>query len=129
MVSKAQIIDRLKHFGYTATDEDYEHIEFEIEKICNYVLNYCNITEIPAIVEPRIIDRICGEFLFYKKNAGVLTNFNYDAVVKEIKEGDTSLKYAVGQDGDTPESRFDAMVRHLERGFDKWITPHRRIRW
>lgn len=129
MVSKEQIIKRLKHFGYTAELEDHEHIEFELNKICNYVLNYCNITEIPEIVEPRIIDRVCSEFLFYKKNSGTLNGFNYEVVTKEISEGDTTIKYAVGQGEDTPESRFDAMVRQLERGFDKWITPHRRLRW
>jgi hypothetical protein len=72
---------------------------------------------------------VCGEFLYYKKNSGELEGFNYDAVIKQIKEGDTSITYAVGQGEDTPENRFDAFVKQLERGYDKWITPHRRLRW
>jgi len=100
-----------------------------LNKTLNYVKNYCHITTIPDILEPRIIDRTCADFLFYKKNSGSLEGFNYDAVIKSIKEGDTQIQYAVGQGEDTPENRFDTFVKSLERGFDKWITPHRRLRW
>ena len=129
MVTNEHIVKRLGQLGYTATDEDSAIIDFELEKILNYVMNYCNITEIPDILDPRIIDRICGEFLFYQKNSGNLEGFDYDAVIKEIKEGDTTLKYATGSDGDTAESRFDKFLNKMERGFDKWITPYRKLRW
>jgi hypothetical protein len=129
MVTIESIIKRLGQLGYVATEEDRDIIEFELEKILNYVKNYCNITEIPEILEPRIVDRVSGEFLFYQKNSGNLTGFDYDAVIKEIKEGDTDIKYAIGQEADTPESRFDSMVKQLERGMDKWLTKFRRIRW
>ena len=129
MVAFEHIVKRLAQLGYVVEDSDHDSIEFELDKIMNYVKNYCNITEIPTIVEPRMIDRVCSEFLFYKKNSGALEGFNYDAVIKSIKEGDTTITYAVGQGEDTPESRFDAFVKSLERGFDKWITPYRRLRW
>lgn len=129
MVVLSDVVKRLGQLGYSATEEDYETIEFELNKILNYVKNYCNITTIPEILDPRIIDRVCGDFLFYKKNSGSLDGFNYDTVIKSIKEGDTTITYAVGQGEDTPENRFDAFVKSLERGFDKWITPHRRLRW
>lgn len=129
MVERNKVIARLKHLGYTATEDDNDRIDYELQLVTNYTLNYCNITEIPPIVEPKLIDRVCSYFLFFKKNSGSLENFNYDAVIKEIKEGDTTVKYAVGQGEDTPENRFDSFVKQLERGYDKWITPHRRIRW
>ena len=123
------ITARLKHLGYIVVDDDIPQLKFELEKIENYVLNYCNITTIPQILYLRIVDRVACEFLFYKKNSGELTDFDYDAVIKEVKEGDTTLKYATGADGDTVESRFDKFLNKLERGFDKWITPHRKLRW
>lgn len=129
MVVRADVIDRLNQLGYTAAEADGRHIDYELEKITNYTLNYCNITTVPAIIEKRLIDRVCGEFLYYKKNSGELEGFNYDAVIKQIKEGDTSISYAVGQGENTPENRFDAFVKQLERGYDKWIAPHRRMRW
>lgn len=129
MVERQDVIDRLDQLGYMATADDNDQIDFELQKIVNYTLNYCNIQEVPTIVEPRLIDRVCGEFLYYKKNSGSLEGFSYDAVIKQIKEGDTSITYAVGQGEDTPENRFDSFVKQLERGYDKWITPHRKLRW
>ena len=129
MVSREQIVKRLEMLGYVATMDDNDHIEYELNKTLNYVKNYCNITTIPEILDPRIIDRVCSDFLYYKKNSGSLKGFNYDVVIKSIKEGDTTIQYAVGQGEDTPENRFDSFVKQLERGYDKWITPHRRIRW
>lgn len=129
MVVRENVIKRLGQLGYKVTDADYEQIDFEIDKTLNYVRNFCNIQIIPDILDLRIVDRVCGDFLYYKKNSGMLDGFNYDAVIKSIKEGDTQIQYAVGQGEDTPENRFDAFVKALERGFDKWITPHRRLRW
>ena len=129
MVTREQVIDRLNHLGYSATEDDYDAIEYELNEVINYTLNYCNITEVPEIVEPRLIDKVCSYFLYYKKNSGSLEGFNYDAVIKEIKEGDTTIKYATGQGEDTPENRFDGLVKKLELTYDKWITPHRRLRW
>lgn len=129
MVTRENVISRLTQLGYTVLADDYTQIDFELDKIINYTLNYCNIREVPEIVELRLIDRVCSEFLFYKKNSGSLNGFNYEAVIKQIKEGDTSITYAVGQGEDTPENRFDAFVKQLERGYDKWLVPHRRLRW
>ena len=129
MVTTQNIVNRLAQLGYTVTTADEEQVSFELKKITNYVMNYCNITTIPEILDLRIIDRVCSEFLFYKKNSGTLVGFDYDAVLRQLSEGDTTISYAVGQGEDTPENRFDAFVNKLERGFDKWITPYRKLRW
>lgn len=130
MVDREQIVNRLKQLGYTATEADNDQIDFELTKIRNYVINnFTRNEKIPEILDPRIVDRVCCDFLYYKKNSGSLEGFNYDVVIKQIKEGDTTISYAVGQGEDTPENRFDAFVKSLERGFDKWCTPHRRLIW
>ena len=129
MVELQNVSERLTQLGYISSAEDNKQLNFELKKTLNYVMNFCNITTIPEILDPRIIDRVCADFLYYKKNSGSLEGFNYEAVIKSIKEGDTQIQYAVGQGEDTPENRFDAFVKSLERGFDKWLTPHRRLRW
>lgn len=130
MVDRKDIIDRLDQLGYTASESDYAQIDFELTKIINYVINnFTRTPDIPEILYPRIVDRVCSDFLYYKKNSGSLKGFNYDVVIKSIKEGDTTIQYAVGQGEDTPENRFDAFIKQLERGFDKWCTPHRRLQW
>lgn len=130
MVTIEQVIDRLKQFGYEVTNElDMLQVQFELTTTLNYVYNYCNIKTIPELLDNRIIDRACAYFLFNKKNSGTLEGFDYDTVIKQIKEGDTTIQYATGQGEDTPENRFDSFVKQLERGFDKWLTPHRALRW
>ena len=129
MVTREKVISRLDQLGYKTTPEDYNHIDFEMETVINYAKNYCNVTELPTILDNSMIDRICSYFLFNKKNSGSLEGFNYENVIKSIKEGDTTITYAVGQGEDTPENRFDSFVKQLQRGFDKWLTPHRALRW
>lgn len=129
MVDRESVIDRLTQFGYTPSEADYPQLDFELNEVLDYVHNYCNILTIPEILDHRIIDRVCSQFLFNKKNSGTLEGFDYEIPIKQIKEGDTTLQYAVGQGEDTAENRFDALVKQLERGFDKWLTPHRRLRW
>lgn len=129
MVTIDQIIERLKYLGYTYVDDDFDAVNFELNKTINYVVNNFTRGNVPDVLDPRIIDYVCSQFLYYKKNCGSLDGFNYDAVVKQIKEGDTTIQYAVGQGEDTPENRFDTFVKSLERGFDKWCTPHRRLQW
>ena len=129
MVTRDKVIERLDKLGYTIKSADYETVDFELTTILNYVKNYCNITDIPEILDNRITDRVCGAFLFNQKNAGKLEGFNYETAIKQLKEGDTTVQYAVGQGEDTPENRFDNLVKQLERGFDKWLTPHRALRW
>jgi hypothetical protein len=129
LVTREKVIARLKQLGYTPTETDWEHIDYELDMVLNYVKNYCNRIDIPEILDNRINDKVCSTFLYYKKNSGSLEGFNYDAVIKSVKEGDTTITYAVGQGEDTPENRFDSFVKQLERGFDKWITPHRALRW
>lgn len=128
MVSRDDVIRRLKDFGYEATDADNDHIDFNLSQIIDYVYNFCHITEIPELLDSRIIDRVCAMFLFEKKNSGTLENFDYEIPIKQIKEGDTTLQYSVDGE-DTPENRFDSLVNRLERGFDKWLTHFRRLDW
>lgn len=129
MVTREDIIERLAQLGYTAVEADYAQIDFELKQVCDYVLNYCNISEIPEIIDYRLIDRVCAKFLFNKKNSGTLTGFNYEIAIRKIKEGDTTVDYATGSSDVSVESRFDKLVNALERGFDKWLVPFRKIHW
>lgn len=129
MVTRQDIIDRLGQLGYEAMESDNDFIDFELLKYTNYTLNYCNITEVPEIVEPRLIDRICSEILMFLNDSGKLIGFDFDIAVKKIKEGDTTIDYSIGAGEKTPEARFNEMVKMLERGYDKWLTKFRKLIW
>lgn len=132
MISYPQVAERFQMLGFTVTEADKPAIEFEMRLILNYVINYCNFTseaDIPSILDYRIIDRICAEYLKKQKNSGNLEGFDYEGFVKTIKEGDTQIQFGNSSDGETPESRFDDLVDDMERGFDKWISLHRKLKW
>lgn len=132
MVILSQVTNRLTQLGFTPTITDEPQIQFELDLILDYIVNYCNFndrTDIPQILDKRIIDRVCSEYLLKKKNSGQLQGFDYEAAVKTIKEGDTQIQFGTENDGDTPESRFDKFVDYMQRGFDKWLTHWRRLRW
>lgn len=125
-------IARLEQFGYEMNyGLDEPDIQFEIDKFLDYAVNYCNLEsadQLPDILTKRTIDRICAEFLFFKKNCGQLVDFDYDRVVKSIEQGDTKVTFALSE-ASTDESRFDDFVNYLTKGYDKWLAKHRVIKW
>jgi len=125
-------IARLKQFGYEVSEDDKTTVQFELDKLIAYTVNYCNlasVSQLPDVLALRVIDRVCSEFLFYKKNTGQLTDFDYSLATKSIEQGDTKVTFAVGQDGSTNESRFDRAVDYMQKGYDKWICKYRVMRW
>lgn len=122
------IKNRLASFGYTLLDTDSFALEFVIDKVENKIKNECSITEIPDGLYQVEIDRICGEFLFAKKQSGQLTEYNFDLIEKQIQDGDTSVTYAV-EAGQTPEQRFDKLVRSLMDTGKGEFASFRRLRW
>ena len=125
-----QIVERLNDFGYTAFEADKHSIEFLIKKWSEYVLDFCNLETLPVGVETKLVDKICGEFLYYKKNSGQLgENYDFEAPAKIIKEGDTSITMSYGEGGKTPEQRFDNMLTSLMQSFDKNLVKYRRFAW
>ena len=124
------ITKRLADFGYTVLPADAHAIDFLIEKWSDYVLDFCNITTIPDGAKTKLVDKICGEFLYHKKNSGQLgDDFDFEAPAKIIKEGDTSITMSYGEGGKTPEQRFDNMLTSLMQSFDKNLVKYRRMAW
>ena len=129
-ITPNDVISRLEMLGYVVKSEDMKAINYELNKAVAYALNYCNIEYVPTIVNYKIIDVVASWFLYFKKNSGQLEGFNYDAVIRQIKEGDTTLTYGTyASSGETEETRFDKFVKQLKQTLDKWLTPYRRLRW
>ena len=122
------IKNRLKFFGYTLLESDSLALKFVIDKVENKIKNECSITEIPDGLYQVEIDRICGEFLFAKKQSGQLTEYDFDLIEKQIQDGDTSVTYAV-EAGQTPEQRFDKLVKSLMDTGKGEFASFRRLRW
>lgn len=126
-----RIKDRLQSLGYTVKDSDDIAINFAMQKVENTIKNDCNVSAIPDGLMNIAIDMVVGEFLMSKKTFAPndLLNFNLDAAIKQIQEGDTNISFAVGEGSKTDEQRLDGFIDYLlNYGRDEFIT-YRRFRW
>lgn len=124
----SMVKERLKSLGYIAKPEEELVLNFCIQKVEREIKNECNIALIPDGLQGVAIDMTCGEFLFGAKSTGQLAEFDFDAVVKSIDEGDIKVSFAIS-DGSTTEQRFDRFVAYLlSRGKEEFMT-YRRMSW
>nr|DAS85210.1 MAG TPA: head to tail adaptor [Caudoviricetes sp.] len=126
-----RIKERLQSIGYAVKDSDDIAINFAMQKVENTIKNDCNISAIPDGLMNIAIDMVVGEFLMSKKTFAPddLLNFNLDAAIKQIQEGDTNISFAVGEGSKTDEQRLDSFIDYLlNYGRDEFIT-YRRFRW
>lgn len=117
---------RLQSLGYTVTDSDQYALEFAIEKTTWAIINACNVSAVPDGLRNIAVDMACGEFLSIKKATGQLPeDFDAEAAVKSIKEGDTQVTYAVGD----MAAPFDWLVDYLTSQGKSQFVHYRRLSW
>ena len=120
---------RLQMLGYTATDNDISMINWEIGKAERYIMNFCNITEVPNELFEVLVDMVCAVILMTKKVTGALVDYDFSAAVKAIQEGDAKVEYAVGDGSQTPEQRFDILMNKLANPPVSILIRYRRLQW
>lgn len=127
-----QVKERLRALGIALSNEpgnvDVVLLTFSIDKVTNHIKAKTNQSEIPPGLHEVAIDMVIGDFLYAKKSMGMLNieTLNFDVMEKSIKEGDTSVEYAVSDN--TAETRFETFLltlRHNEVDF----THYKRLRW
>ena len=120
------VVKRLESLGYLVDDVlDEWLINFALEKVTDEIENKCNITGIPDGIYHVAVDMVCGEFLAVKKSSGQLTDFDVEEAVKQIKEGDTTITYAVADGAIT----LDSLIKLLRTSGDSQFVKYRRLAW
>lgn len=126
MLIKSMVLERLISLGCNG-GSDLLAIDFCIQKVENHIKSYCNIAYIPDELIEIVVDRVCGEFLFSKKQIGQLDNtFNFEAAVKSVQAGDTNVSFDTTQ---SPENRFDALLNYLQSRGEGDLICYRKIKW
>ena len=123
------VTERLASFGYDVTENDSWMLEFIIQKVKNSIKADCNIDSIPDGLHEIAVDMVAGEFLLNKKSKGQLEGFDLDTAVKQIKEGDTSVTFAIGEGDSTPEKRLDDLILYLMNYGKGKFASYRCIKW
>lgn len=127
-----KILKRLLSFGYKPSEEDSWMITFCMQKVENHIKNSCNISEIPDGLKEIEIDRICGEFLFSKKQTGQLNadnGFDVEMAIKQVQAGDTNVTFAIGEGAETLESKLNALILYLLNCGESDFICYRQIKW
>jgi hypothetical protein len=119
------VVQRLQSLGYEVLEKDEWLINFAIDKVTWTIKNECNVPEIPDGLHFIAVDMVCGEFLFAIKGSGQLENFDVEAAVKSIKEGDTQITYAISDNSITLDGLIDSLIR---TGRSQFVT-YRRFVW
>lgn len=127
-----KILQRLMSFGYTPSEADSWMITFCMQKVENHIKNSCNISEIPDGLKKIEIDRICGEFLFSKKQTNQLNadnGFDVEMAIKQVQAGDTNVTFAVGEGSETLETKLNALISYLMNYGEGDFVCYRQIKW
>jgi len=119
----------VESIGYEIKPSDDWIMGYTVQKVIRDIKNACNISNIPQDLYYTAVNMTVGYFLFALKCSGKLTEFNFDAAIKQIEEGDTSVTYAFGSGSLTPEQRFDALLDHMMNSGKSAFASHRRFKW
>lgn len=122
------VIERLKDFGYEATDADKASLVFVIAKVEQSVLNECNLLEIPEELKYIVVNMACGEFLQTKFSLGQLDlgELDLDGALKSVTEGDVSV--TLDNSFDDTKKLQSLIGGLLATGKDELIC-FRKLRW
>lgn len=125
---KEKVVDFLLLLGVTNVSDD-PLIDIVINNVCYKVFNKTNTSDcMTKELENIAVDMAVGEYLKFKKTCGQLDGFDLETTIKQIKEGDTSIQYAIGEGNLTPEQRLDIFIESLiERS--KELYKFRRLVW
>ena len=127
-----EILKRLISFGYIPNENDSWIITFCMQKVENHIKNSCNISEIPNELKEVEMDRICGEFLFSKKQTGQLNaenGFDSEMAIKQVQAGDTNVTFAVGEGSETLETKLNTLISYLLNYGESDFICYRQIKW
>jgi hypothetical protein len=119
------IKQRLQSLGYTVVITDEWMIGFCKDKIENHIKNSCNMAEVPNGLQSVAVDMTCGEFLFGKKQSGQSVGIDFESVVKQITEGDTTITFDTSA---SAEAKYDTLISYLMHS-EVDFAAYRCIKW
>ena len=125
----AAVTARLEALGYKVVEADSAALQYNIAKAETYLKFSTNRLEVPEDLLYVWADMAAGLFLTDKKASGGLADtYDFDAPAKSISEGDTSVTFALADNGSF-EEQFDAMLDKMVHPDEELIAAFRRLVW
>lgn len=122
------VLNRLVSFGYTLKEDDAWSLSFVMRLVENHFNNSCNTTSIPDGLFYEAVDRVCGEFLFTKKQTKQLDIGDLDltGAVTSISAGDTTVQFAGGS---SDEDKLNQFLNYLMNRGEGDFVCYRKLKW
>lgn len=129
-IKNEDVAERLTSLGYNVDDSDMLLIQYATNGTEQYIMNFCNISEIPTELYYVAVDMVAGTLLKTRQSMGMPIwediDLN-DEHISSITEGDISISYKYDSDESTI-ARFNKLVESLCNR-DKELIGFRKIRW
>ena len=119
-----QVFKRLSELGWTVEDSDFDVVMFGVEKTYDYILNFCNLDELPPELFNTAVDMAVGEFIMDKYSTDDISGYYNGELVKTISEGDISITY----DREQASKSLERLVDKLMEG-KNMLYAFRRLKW
>lgn len=131
MFDVKSVIERLTEIGYEVKESDTFSLTFCVEKVTNTIKNETNLSEVPDGLSNIAVDMAVGEFLLGKKTFAPddITGLDLTGVVKDIKEGDTTVSFGTGEGTMTPEQRLTTYINYLLNYGKAEFSSYRQLKW
>lgn len=131
--------ERIQSLGFVVTAQDDTFLNFQIQKTVKYALAQINHTFLPSGLYEAVIDMVVGEFLLIQQALGKLDNGSgtgngslINGTVSEIRDGDTTVRYAsnadTGKGKGTIPTGFQGLLDQLLQPDYDW-GQWRKLRW
>ena len=124
----AVVLQKLISLGYKLEENDAFALCFAMQSVEKHIKNSCNVTIIPDGLLNVAVDRVCGEFLFQKKQTGQLTieGLDLNGAIASVSEGDTTVSFVAGT---TDDDKFNQLVGRLMTKGDGDFVCYRKLKW
>ena len=122
------VLQRLVSLKYKLEENDDWILCFAMQSVENHIKSSCNVTSVPEGLFNIAVDRVCGEFLFAKKQTGQLTieGLDLDGAIASVSAGDTNVSFVAGASDD---DRFNQLVSYLMAKGEGDFVCYRKLKW
>lgn len=124
MVTSKQVANNLKLLGYNIPDGENEILEVLIDEVRDYILNYCNIKEVPAELNSCWVSLVCQKYLQNKLALGDMEGVE-NGNISSISEGETSISY---DNSNSSVARMQKLIDKLGK-VENQLIGFRKVKW
>lgn len=124
MITSKQVANKLKLLGYNISDGENEILEILIDEVKDYILNYCNIKEVPTELNSCWVSLVCQKYLQNKLALGDMEGVE-NGNISSISEGETNISY---DNSNSSVARMQKLIDKLGK-VENQLIGFRKVKW